>query len=160
MPTPGSAIQCNRFICRRACVARPSSFCSTSNNRYLLGPCTWIISLFVALIVAAVTVAYAAFLPQISGESSSEWLGLAALVFVPWFALAALSQHTRRIRHLGAARLVQVAALAGSIYGVTNSRAMDLPTAAAHFAAYVSVTLVACIAVWWVADGFSKHRSK
>ena len=120
----------------------------------------WIVSFLVALIVAAATLSYAAFLPQISGESPEGWLALAALVFVPWFVLAALLQHVRRMRHLGAARLFQVAALVSAMYGEATSRAMDLPTAAAHFAAYGSFALVVCIAVWWVIQGFATHRSK
>jgi 5-methylcytosine-specific restriction enzyme A len=36
MPTPGSAVQSNRFICRHAPLARPTSFGSESDKRYSL----------------------------------------------------------------------------------------------------------------------------
>jgi hypothetical protein len=37
IPTPGSAVQSNRFICRHAPHARPSNFGSASDKRYSLG---------------------------------------------------------------------------------------------------------------------------
>ncbi len=120
----------------------------------------WIVSLLVAFVVTGVTLLYAAFLPQISGESLQGWFELGVIVFIPWLVLTVLFQRIRRIKHLGAARLFQLVAFASAAYGVATSHAMDVPTAAAYFAAYGSLALALSAAIWWVVQGFSARSGK
>src|SRR5574337_137756 len=117
--------------------------------------------LMMAAVVTAGSVAYAALLPQIQGESLGYWISVALLVFVPWFALAMLARSVSRISHVGFARLFLVLSFAIACVGVaTSSYATNVPAVATVFASYGALALAASRMLWWIVQGFQAQRAR